>query len=83
MTLARRMAQWAKNLRYEDLPAKTVQEVKRRVIDSIATGANLPRLSEFKDDFEFCRASWSLVRMHKWPKLRQFRYDLFMQKFLV
>lgn len=37
MTIARRMAQWAKALRYEDLPAKTVQEVKRRVIDSIAT----------------------------------------------
>lgn len=37
MTIARRMAQWASALQYENLPAKTVHEVKRRVIDSIAT----------------------------------------------
>lgn len=37
MTIARRMAQWARALQYEQLPAKTVHEVKRRVIDSIAT----------------------------------------------
>ncbi|MBI4718099.1 MAG: MmgE/PrpD family protein [Planctomycetes bacterium] len=37
MTIARRMARWAKQLRYEDLPAKTIHEVKRRVIDSLAT----------------------------------------------
>lgn len=37
MTLARKMAQWAKALKYDDLPGKTVHEVKRRVIDSIAT----------------------------------------------
>lgn len=37
MTLARRMAQWARSLKYEQLPAKTIHEVKRRVIDSLAT----------------------------------------------
>jgi 2-methylcitrate dehydratase len=37
MTIARKIAQWAQSLRYEELPAKTVHEVKRRVIDSIAT----------------------------------------------
>jgi 2-methylcitrate dehydratase len=37
MTIARQMAQWAKALKYEDLPSKTVHEVKRRVIDSLAT----------------------------------------------
>ena len=37
MTIARRMAQWAKALKYDKLPAMTVHEVKRRVIDSIAT----------------------------------------------
>jgi len=31
------MAHWAKALKYEDLPSKTVHEVKRRVIDSLAT----------------------------------------------
>ena len=37
MTIARKMAKWAKQLKYEDLPEKTVHEVRRRVIDSIAT----------------------------------------------
>ncbi len=37
MTIARKMANWATNLKFEDLPEKTVHEVKRRVIDSIAT----------------------------------------------
>jgi 2-methylcitrate dehydratase len=37
MTIARKMAQWARKLRYEDLPKSTVHEVKRRVIDSLAT----------------------------------------------
>ena len=37
MTIAQRMAQWANALKFEDLPEKTVHEVKRRVIDSIAT----------------------------------------------
>ena len=37
MTIARKIAQWADNLRYDDLPKKTVHEVKRRVIDSLAT----------------------------------------------
>ena len=37
MTIARQMAQWVTKIRYEDLPDKTIHEVKRRVIDSIAT----------------------------------------------
>lgn len=37
MTIARKIAQWARALRYDELPQKTVHEVKRRVIDSIAT----------------------------------------------
>ena len=35
MSIGRRMAQWVNDLKYEDLPEKTVHEVKRRVIDSI------------------------------------------------
>ncbi len=31
------MARWATQLKYDDLPDKTIHEVKRRVIDSIAT----------------------------------------------
>ena len=37
MTIARRMARWANELKYEDLPEKTIHEVRRRVVDSIAT----------------------------------------------
>ena len=37
MTIARKMAQWATALKYADLPDKTIHEVKRRVIDSLAT----------------------------------------------
>ena len=37
MSLARTIAKWTRNLRFEDLPKKTVHEVKRRVIDSLAT----------------------------------------------
>lgn len=37
MTIARNMAHWANALSYQDLPEKTIHEVKRRVIDSIAT----------------------------------------------
>jgi 2-methylcitrate dehydratase len=35
MNIGRRMAKWVNDLKYEDLPDKTVHEVKRRVIDSI------------------------------------------------
>ena len=37
MTIARKMARWVNELKYEDLPEKTIHEVKRRVIDSLAT----------------------------------------------
>lgn len=36
-TIARRMAQWVSRLSYEQVPQKTVHEVKRRVLDSIGT----------------------------------------------
>jgi len=37
MTLGRRIAQWAQALDYRDLPQRTIHEVKRRIIDSLAT----------------------------------------------
>src|SRR3989304_5562921 len=37
MTLARKMARWAKALQFQQLSTKTVHEVKRRVTDSLAT----------------------------------------------
>jgi 2-methylcitrate dehydratase len=37
MTLAQRIAEWARATRYESLGPKTIHEVKRRVLDSIGT----------------------------------------------
>lgn len=37
MTAGQTIAKWVNGLRYEDLPVGTVHEVKRRVIDSLAT----------------------------------------------
>ena len=37
MTIGRKLAKWVHELKYEDLGEKTIHEVKRRVIDSLAT----------------------------------------------
>jgi Ser/Thr protein kinase RdoA (MazF antagonist) len=34
------------------------------------------------EDLAFCRAMWMTVRMHKWPRVQQFRYDKFMKAYL-
>ncbi len=52
------------------------------LLDGICDEQSLPRLSRFQSDFEFTRAVWLLVRMHKWPKIQRFRYDKFIEKFL-
>jgi hypothetical protein len=43
-------------------------------LDRIYTQAGLPKISEFKDDFIFAKAIWGTARMHKAPKLQQWRY---------
>ena len=52
------------------------------LLDRISAEAGLQPLSEFQYEFEFTRAIWLLVRMHAWPKLQKFRYDLFTERFL-
>jgi len=52
------------------------------VLDHICAETNIPPLSKFKNEFEFSRAVWLLIWMHKWPKLQKFRYDLFIERFL-
>lgn len=52
------------------------------LLDRICMETSLPPLSECKSDFDFTRAVWLLVRMHKWPKIQKFRYDLFAERFL-
>lgn len=51
-------------------------------MDVLYARHGLPKLSDYFDDFGFCRAVWMLVRMHQWPKLQKFRYDLFRKDYL-
>lgn len=57
------------------------QEYFRR-LDIISVENGLPPLSEFEEDFEFCRALWLVADNPNSPKLAQFRYDLIIDKFL-
>ncbi len=51
-------------------------------IDALYQSRGLPALSPYLNDFEFCRAVWSVVKIQKYPKLQKFRYDLLRDKFL-
>ena len=51
-------------------------------LDAISIEADLPSLSEFEEDFEFCRAIWLVADNPNTPKLQKFRYDLIIEKFL-
>lgn len=65
---------------------KFSEEQKRKymaLLDGICDEERLPKLSLFQSDFEFTRAVWLLVRMHKWPNIQKFRYDKFIEKFLT
>jgi hypothetical protein len=53
-----------------------------QAMDAVFIESGLPMVSQYLNDFEFCRAVWLLVRMHQWPKIQKFRYDLFKKKFL-
>lgn len=52
------------------------------MMDTIFSESGLPPVSHYLYEFEFFRAVWLLVRMHQWPKIQQFRYDIFEKKFL-
>ncbi len=36
--------------------------------------AGISRISDFANDFIFCRSVWSVVRMERWPKIQEWRY---------
>lgn len=46
-------------------------------IDALYESEGLPKISDYADDFIFCRGIWSAVRMQKFPKLQKWRYDLY------
>ncbi len=54
----------------------------RETMDQLSKKMGVVPISQFESDFDFCRGAWSLVRMQKWPKLQQYRYGLFIKKFL-
>lgn len=44
-------------------------------MDKIYLAHGLPKISLFQKEFAFCREIWLTARMHKTPKLQQFRYN--------
>jgi len=50
--------------------------------DRVSQAAGYPCISAHYDDFAFCRAVWSAVRMHAWPRLQAWRYEKFVKTFL-
>lgn len=43
-------------------------------MDSLCSKAHIASISSFANDFIFCRAVWSVVRMERWPKIQALRY---------
>ncbi|CAN5753299.1 hypothetical protein BH11PAT2_BH11PAT2_01860 [soil metagenome] len=58
-----------------------VQEYSNR-LDAVSREAELPPLSDFWNDFEFCRAVWLAADIFTAPKLQEFRYQFLIEKFL-
>lgn len=61
---------------------ETQKNTYRDFVDTFSYEHNLPKLSSFIHNVEFCKAVWLLVGIHAWPKLQQYRYDLFIERFL-
>lgn len=51
-------------------------------LDAVSTEAGLLPLSQFEEDFEFCRAVWLAARLPHVPNLQKFRYEMLIDKFL-
>lgn len=48
-------------------------------MDKIYFAHGLPKISRFQKEFAFCREVWLTARMHRFPKLQQFRYNRFIK----
>lgn len=53
-----------------------------KIMDTVFLEHHLPALSSLRRDFAFCRATWMVANMHRFPKIQQFRYDLFKKQYL-
>lgn len=58
------------------------KEAYLAMCDAVSLSVGHPKISAFYDDFAFCRAIWSTVRMHEWPKLQAWRYNKFIKTYL-
>ncbi len=45
-----------------------------RELDALCVAHGFPKLSDYANDFIFCRSIWSVVRMDRWPKIQEWRY---------
>ena len=51
-------------------------------LDAISAEAGLPSPTQFKDDFEFCRAVWLAAKIPHTPNLQSFRFNFIAKNFL-
>ena len=65
--------------KYRFTPEQKREYFKR--MDAISVEAGFPPLSQFEEDFKFCRALWLAANLPHVPKLQQFRYDMVIEKF--
>lgn len=45
------------------------------LVDQIYIENDLPKVSDFVEDFIFARTIWSAVRMQRWPKIQSWRHE--------
>lgn len=48
--------------------------------DSLFKEHSLPSFSSLYEHLSFCRGLWLAARMHEWPRIQAFRYDLIRKK---
>src|SRR3989338_7175319 len=59
------------------------EDMYYKKFDALFLKMNLPKLSEYREQFEYCRAIWSTARNHLAPKLQLWRYELFKKSYLL
>ena len=46
-------------------------------MDTILLENNFPSVGEIFEEIRFLKSIWLAVRMHRWPKMQEYRYELF------
>ncbi len=55
------------------------EQVERymQTMNAILVESNLPSVEEIYEEIRFLKGIWLTVKMHRWPKMQQYRYELF------